>query len=189
MTVGVENSTVGLRPKRPTTPLKTPVAHALCIDTHVDGGPTPRRVSAQHARVRAPRGVFKTFGGPAGPCQLPYGRGSVTRECYRTASGKRPVGAVSQKRKRLAAKLDTEGWGWSKTGGAVAAGFLDYGQLLGCHGAPDHGHVAGPGQEFGGLARNGGSGSIALRQRLPNLAHGSGIFGDQQFGPDLVASQ
>jgi hypothetical protein len=32
---------------------------ACCIDTHVDVRQTPRRDSAQHAKVRAPRGVFK----------------------------------------------------------------------------------------------------------------------------------
>jgi hypothetical protein len=33
--------------------------------------------AARKSRVRAPRGVFMTFGGPAGPWKLPDGRGSA----------------------------------------------------------------------------------------------------------------
>jgi hypothetical protein len=60
--------------------LKTPRGArtlACCIETRLDVRPTPRRVSAQQTESLRHPGVFMTFGGPAGPWELPDGRGSA----------------------------------------------------------------------------------------------------------------
>jgi hypothetical protein len=75
------------------TPLKTPGGArtlACCIETRLVVRPTPRRVSAQHAGVRAPQGVFITFGEP-------QAHGNSLTVALPSRERKRPVAGLGTK--------------------------------------------------------------------------------------------